>query len=1458
MFLRRLLCIWIVISFLTSFIIPPPGGYAQTVLNLPTPGTMVSLSSTYTPVLIKGLKINPKNPLAFDFIVETGNDGKALSDRPYLSKESEKLIKYFFAALTLPEQDVWVNLSPYEKDRIIPKSTGDTEMGRDLLAQDYILKQITASLIYPEKSLGKEFWNKIYSESSRRFGTTQIPVNTFNKVWIVAQKATVYETGDTVFVIDSHLKVMLDEDYLALEKHSVKRPNNFDFESSVSLRGARWATKQSFNSDTHALGSQIIREIILPALEKEVNEGKNFAPLRQIFHSLILAKWYKETLKTALLNQVYANKAKVGGLKYKNAGDPQYIYQQYLKAYKKGVFNYIKEDIDQTGRQPIPRKYFSGGFKEAIQLTRENSSNIEPAMLINIHALIVGLLLLVSSKANTVNAARTVPPISEIINTIRQQNGTSEDYWAYGSFDWLDDAKRSFHQEFGDSAHRYFDALGVDIVNQHIMLATQDIDVSAIDKDIARGGPSQNYAIFLDEKGRFYNPADVKDMTRIDILNLYAGRLKVLIFHRDPGHKEHDVQPGDEKDMGLPEGSGGTAGKEKTGLVTAAMTAAKARRLNAALKELTDKIGLPFAIDLTWSTSPEERIRFNPNHTVQKLGTIYHYSFFIGKKASKLDLLQLIQGLFTNNKQEGVLSHIEWLRFKVKVNKIFGGTVQQVDRITTHARMTTLQIALDRLKSEMNLPFDIELVWSQSRTENSLKYSGHSSQMRYGKFTKYTFKMGPQMTKDHFIKDFEGFLRREAANFPNTRVWRQFKKDVNDAAMAETPITDKMSELYQEINSGTDPMETSLADRLGNEHGLLRKDRFKELTVTKISGTYTIESLTKALIEASQTDPARPNAKDPLYGLKLFIAVRTVLFYEFNATDKFPISNYSVEHILIQMLGSESRNFRAFAEQIVKAHPDISLPRALSIVATAHSTYDQLIEVYQEAATTYFTTKNREGHGLSVGNLAPLPDVVTVVEDLKAKSVLTANIDPEVIKNDEFQRMVYAKMQEFYNLSGPPSRLALIWAALNGQLAKAHWHDFEKDLLPNPGKEPLKDRTDRISVFRIFYNILRQPLDAQGAPAITRLDQTFLVRLKGLFSGELSVDKFISASTSKIVPDFLQQVDGADGKKHYWWEQYSQAVREDGFKNEAKPGTYPAAVLASSAVSRPAATTGVAKPANFNIDPTLTPQANFEIFVKHPQGPLAFKEITWSSKNVEDIWLMLNEADQTLAIYQWQMMLEIKISLSGLEDQKLIDAQVRRKVSAAFATLLAMKRAGLPNSNEGWVLKTFRFAANLASTDRIDATLNQLMPTIVESAKQIFAAIQNPAMTTEKTAAGLAAGQLQRLAKAATQHNRSDHHRGDYIGAGGDEHGIAPRGQEGSLPDHSPNDSAQLLPVRGGIDLNTSKIQMSRQGSGMQVQFDPAMVAEFEQGHFDGIKPVITGIKRIGNIYPFLGLKEPV
>lgn len=179
---------------------------------LPTPGTMVHLSPAFHPPILKGIKVHPDNPFKFEFILDNGDSVETpfMASHTSIKEESTKLIKYFLAALTTPEKDMWVNLSPYEKDRIVPDSFGQTEMGRDLLAQDYLLKQITASLVYPEGDIGKTFWKRIYEDSANK----NVPINTFNKVWIVPSKAVVYENVDegTAYVVESSLKVMTEQD----------------------------------------------------------------------------------------------------------------------------------------------------------------------------------------------------------------------------------------------------------------------------------------------------------------------------------------------------------------------------------------------------------------------------------------------------------------------------------------------------------------------------------------------------------------------------------------------------------------------------------------------------------------------------------------------------------------------------------------------------------------------------------------------------------------------------------------------------------------------------------------------------------------------------------------------------------------------------------------------------------------------------------------------------------------------------------------------------------------------------------------------------------------------------------------------------------------------------------------------------------------------------------------------
>ncbi len=342
--LMKLIVRLVIVAFWTTTVGPLPDTFAQTIINLPAPGAMVNPSRPFEPLQFKGILVDPRNPLRFDFLVDKGDAhlyGQNLKDN------ITRLSKYFLTCLTIPEDDLWVNLSPYEKDRIVPGQFGITLMGKDLLEQDYLLKQIMASLSYPENELGKIFWQKVYRKSYELFGTTEIPINTFNKVWIVPQYARVYAQGNAAFVIKSQLDVMLEADYKSYLHHQGLAPDA--------------VLKQGFSNKAGAY-SQVFRDVILPQLRDEVNQGRNFAVVRQVFNAMILATWYKRHLKDSVLGRMYVGKNQVSGVDILDKHAKEKIYRQYLKAYKKCVYNYIKEDYDPITRQTVPRKYASGGL----------------------------------------------------------------------------------------------------------------------------------------------------------------------------------------------------------------------------------------------------------------------------------------------------------------------------------------------------------------------------------------------------------------------------------------------------------------------------------------------------------------------------------------------------------------------------------------------------------------------------------------------------------------------------------------------------------------------------------------------------------------------------------------------------------------------------------------------------------------------------------------------------------------------------------------------------------------------------------------------------------------------------------------------------------------------------------------------------------------------------------------
>ena len=263
-------------------------------------------------------------------------------------------------------------------------------MGRDTLAQDYVLKVLTATLMYPESETGEQFWDSVYEKLDEQ---NTVDVDTFNKVWIVPDIARVYENNGTAVLLESRLKVMHQNDLLAREKGSdperggvePRRHEGHEVGEDLGLgedgkgrsfrqdlqdiqdlelgkeRGGGSDPKRGSNRTTSETTSEIFKDLIIPAIEDEVNHGESFAKLRQIYSASILAAWYKKRLHESLLNRAYSGSKTVNGIDIDDPESKQRIYDDYVSSFEEGIFNYIAEEYDPEADSYSERHYVAGG-----------------------------------------------------------------------------------------------------------------------------------------------------------------------------------------------------------------------------------------------------------------------------------------------------------------------------------------------------------------------------------------------------------------------------------------------------------------------------------------------------------------------------------------------------------------------------------------------------------------------------------------------------------------------------------------------------------------------------------------------------------------------------------------------------------------------------------------------------------------------------------------------------------------------------------------------------------------------------------------------------------------------------------------------------------------------------------------------------------------------------------------
>jgi hypothetical protein len=319
-------------------------GFAQIAGELDISGHILQLRNSliqdkFRPLHLRYLSYDNLNN-NFKLLLDKG-DLKSLHTQE-LESSTKTLLNYFFVGISLPNDTFWVNLRPDSANQIIDDYLAKTDVGKILLEADLQLKKDTARFTSPETPEGKEYWDRLYKKAEEIFGSSDITIPTLTRPWIVPDEIIIRETEDNAYIYKATLKVMLEQDYL-------KASTTYNF-------------KDERLKELNEYSSQLIRELIIPRLTKDVNNARRYAPLRQVYYSLILAQWFKSRFygKGGLYSRLI-NKHDLTGIASKEGWSKTTYFKEYQKSFKDGEYN-IKTPVYNTTSGQTIRSYFSGGI----------------------------------------------------------------------------------------------------------------------------------------------------------------------------------------------------------------------------------------------------------------------------------------------------------------------------------------------------------------------------------------------------------------------------------------------------------------------------------------------------------------------------------------------------------------------------------------------------------------------------------------------------------------------------------------------------------------------------------------------------------------------------------------------------------------------------------------------------------------------------------------------------------------------------------------------------------------------------------------------------------------------------------------------------------------------------------------------------------------------------------------
>ncbi len=261
--------------------------------NPPGPEDMVLPTRPFHPLIVKSVSVDldpTKNPIKkMRLIVDSGDsDLKGENFRREVALCQDYLITNF----CVPDDDQFVNLAPDESARLLSDQLTGTKMGEAFLEFDYRLKKLAASLLHPDLESGRLYWNQVQSQMDKEIEDKSLIPRAYQRVWVRPEAAQVFETTE------SHAKRIFEK------RNFESHPDDLDgtltgilVERKLNVITERQKDAlQSSGSKEDRIAEicdQAFRDHVLPLIQREVDEGKGFAGIRQVYDAMILGTWLK-------------------------------------------------------------------------------------------------------------------------------------------------------------------------------------------------------------------------------------------------------------------------------------------------------------------------------------------------------------------------------------------------------------------------------------------------------------------------------------------------------------------------------------------------------------------------------------------------------------------------------------------------------------------------------------------------------------------------------------------------------------------------------------------------------------------------------------------------------------------------------------------------------------------------------------------------------------------------------------------------------------------------------------------------------------------------------------------------------------------------------------------------------------------------------------------------------------